>query len=53
MTSKHYSMVIILAAGATLTLIRRWKNTDPEAGMYIAGWTLFAIILCACVEIGE
>ena len=47
MSPKHYSMVIIFAAGAILTLIRRWKNTDPEAGMYIAAWTLVAIILCA------
>ena len=45
MNAKHISAIIIFVVGASLAAIRRWKNEkEPEAGMYLAGWTLFAVI---------
>lgn len=35
--------------GITLTLARRWKNSDKSAGLGIAGWTIF-VIICLTIE---
>lgn len=39
------AILIVGIVGTLLTFARRYKNPDESAGMGIAGWTLFIIIL--------
>ena len=46
---KIIATLVIGIIGIFLTLVRRWKNPDKDAGIGVAGWTVF-IILCLWYE---
>jgi hypothetical protein len=41
---KSISTAILLFGGAAMIFARRYHNSDPEAGIGIAGWIMFIII---------
>ena len=45
MSEKLIATVVIGIIGTFLTLARRWKNPDKNAGVGVAGWIVF-ILLC-------
>jgi len=45
MTEKFYITALIGPIGIGLTLARRWKNDSPDAGLGVAGGTIF-ILFC-------
>ncbi len=49
MSEKLIVTIILGSIGILLTLARRWKNPDGDAGIGVAGWTIF-IILCMWYE---
>jgi len=44
MTEKVLGTIALFIGGTLLTIARRWKNKDKDAGLGIAGWTMFIII---------
>lgn len=47
MDARCQRIVAVGLIGIVLTLARRWKNKSPEAGIGVAGWTMFVILLIA------
>ena len=45
MTERLWGVVVIGCVGALITLARRFKNKDSQAGYGVAGWTIIIIIL--------
>ena len=45
--TKTLAILFVLLGGAALTLARRHKNQDPEAGFGTAGWTVIIALLVA------
>ncbi|KKK47935.1 hypothetical protein LCGC14_3150190 [marine sediment metagenome] len=45
MSEKFYLTIIIGLIGVALTAVRRWKNKDNNAGLGVAGWTIFIIFI--------
>ena len=43
MTEKMLATIVIFIGGILLTLARRYKNENSNAGLGIAGWTIFTI----------
>ena len=41
---KIIATIIIMICSACMIFARRWNNTDKDAGIGIAGWTMFIII---------
>lgn len=44
-TEKVLATIVILLGGTLLTATRRWNNTDNNAGLGIAGWTIATVFL--------
>lgn len=42
---KIYAGAMLLLGGSLLTFARRYKNSDPSAGVGVAGWTIFIILM--------
>ncbi len=45
------SILAVSISGALLTIARRYKNKDDDAGEGIAGWSLFVIICLTGLKI--
>jgi len=45
MTEKVYGSIMLVCCGTALTVARRWKNSDPNAGYGVAGWTMFGLLM--------
>lgn len=42
------TILAIGIGGGALTLARRFRNSESNAGEGIAGWSMFLIIACVC-----
>lgn len=47
MNAEAQKVLAVGLIGVALTLARRWKNKSPEAGLGVAGWTVFIILWVA------
>jgi len=45
MQPHDHELLVTGISGALLIIARRWKNKDSSAGLGIAGWTMFLLIL--------
>jgi hypothetical protein len=45
MNERLIASIVILIAGATFTLIRRYKNEDEDSGKAVVGWSMFSILI--------
>ena len=45
MSEKLLGIIIIGVIGSLLTLARRYKNSDGDAGYGVAGWTIIIILI--------
>lgn len=52
MTEFNITLLIILVGGSLLTFARRFKNSDCDAGAFIALGTIFACCLYIFIQLG-
>lgn len=45
MSDVAISIIAVGISGAILTIARRWKNEDSDAGYAVSGWTLVMMFL--------
>ena len=45
MSEKLIATAIIMVCATLLTLARRWNNDDNDAGIGVAGWSMFIILI--------
>jgi len=48
MTEKTWLTLILVVGAAVMIAARRYKNTEPNAGLGIAGWTIVILLHLWC-----